>query len=355
VTNHLPHSDATLLKLGSKWRNNVTNDYYMPSLVSAAIGGFVERIWMEVQLQVMQLVKGILNVHTLEKYEDAAIHNHVVVCNCCNRLTAWYRYHMDPFDKTIWGRIRDPIYVIFTVLNLVPYLGFQTVLYLIKLVAIETKDDFQCIQYIESFKGLQFVQSLFYVVRGVVSYLQCAGLEDNNTCSSDGPGVIPDDGFVCSNLNKIGGTNVCFIISAGEYLAKVVLVYVAFFLLSNSVSLGGKIFVDHRLEGAEIALFVPIDKAKKNKTGRREMKWSMFRHSSKRVKATILKYDVKTGMHKLVYKAERDRAKKLGMAKHPVHFKDLQREQFKMLKLPGVPKVRNMSVATTSEAFCVIL
>ena len=292
-------------------------------------------------------MKGVLNVHTLEKYEDAAIHNKVVVCRCCNRLTAWYRYHMDPFDKTIWGRVRDPVYVIFTILNLVPYLGFQTVLFLIKLIAIETKDDYQCIQYIESFKGLQFVQSLFFVVKGVVAYLQCAGLEDatSHTCASDGPGVIPVDSFVCSNLNQIGGANICFIISAGEYLAKVVLVYVAFFLLSYSVSLGGKIFVDHRLEGAEIALFMPPDRAKEEKkkkkgTGRREMSWSMFRTRAKRVKATILKYNVKTGMHTLVYNFERDRAKKLGMAKHAVHYKDLQRENFKMLKLPGVPKVR---------------
>jgi hypothetical protein len=46
--------DATLLKLGNKWRDNVTNDYYMPELVAAGVGGFVDRIWMEVQVRMKQ-------------------------------------------------------------------------------------------------------------------------------------------------------------------------------------------------------------------------------------------------------------------------------------------------------------
>lgn len=129
--------DATLLKLGQKWRDNVTNDYYMPNLVATGIGGFVERIWIELQLQIMQIVKGVLNVHTLDKYEDAAIHNNVVACGCCNRFTAWYRYHVEPFDKTFWGKIRDPVFVGITVLNLIPYLGFQTVLFAIKVSKAE--------------------------------------------------------------------------------------------------------------------------------------------------------------------------------------------------------------------------
>lgn len=179
------------------------------------------------------------------------------------------------------------------------------------------------------------------MVRGVIQYLQCAGLEtgDGHECSSDGPGVISSESFVCSNL----GTNTCFWISVGEYWAKSFMVYVAFFLLSYSVSLGGKIFVDHRLEGAEIALFERSkhkgehDKDSKNGPKKKWPGFSLMKRVRK-VKATILNYDDKTGMHTIVYHHERKRCKKYGMAKYPTHLKDLERVNFKMLKLPGVPK-----------------
>ena len=119
----------------------------------------MERIWFELQLQIMQLIKGVLHVHTLDKYEDAALHNEIVCCTCTNRLVAWYRYHMMPFDKTFWGKIQDPVFVSFLVLNLVPYLGIQTVLFIIKLLAMERRDDYQCIDFIDSFKGLQVRRS----------------------------------------------------------------------------------------------------------------------------------------------------------------------------------------------------
>ena len=51
---------------------------------------------------------------------------------------AWYRYHIMPSDKTFWGKIRDPVYVVFLLLNLVPYLGFQTILFLLK---VRAKDE----------------------------------------------------------------------------------------------------------------------------------------------------------------------------------------------------------------------
>jgi hypothetical protein len=73
--------------------------------------------------------------------------------------------------------MRDPVFIIFFVLNLIPYLGFQTAIFALKLIMIERRDDFQCIAYIESFKGLQMIQGIILVVRGVIQYLKCAGLE----------------------------------------------------------------------------------------------------------------------------------------------------------------------------------
>ncbi|GMH96887.1 hypothetical protein TrST_g13412 [Triparma strigata] len=331
--------DNALTKLGRAWRNNVTNDYYMPSGVASSIGAFVERIWFELQLQIMQLIKGVLHVHTLDKYEDAALHNEIVCCTCTNRLVAWYRYHMMPFDKTFWGKIQDPVFVCFLVLNLVPYLGIQTVLFIIKLLAMERRDDYQCIDFIDSFKGLQFVQSLIFVVRGVIQYLECAGLESNSehTCNKDGPGIINENNLICTSF----GGQFCYYMSMGEFLVKVILIYVAFFLLSRSVSLGGKIFVDHRLEGAEIML---LKRAKPNSSddtnNNNHHKRRFFGMKPKRVirtKATIVKYDQKSGLHSLIYEAEKCHCVKVGQTRFPIHYKNLDATEFKMLKLPGVP------------------
>ena len=77
--------EGNLTKLGVAWRNKVSDDYYMPASVASSIGAFVDRIWIELQLQIMQLIKGVLHVHTLDKYEDAAMHNQILLCGCSNR------------------------------------------------------------------------------------------------------------------------------------------------------------------------------------------------------------------------------------------------------------------------------
>ena len=247
-----------------------------------------------------------------------------------------------PFDKTIWGKLRDPVFILFFLLNLVPYLGLQTILFLLKLLAIEKRDDYQCIEFIESFKGLQFLQSMIFVVRGTIQYLECAGLQgvERHTCDMDGPGIISENNFVCSRM----GSTFCWYMGIGEFLVKVVLVYIAYFLLDRSVSLGGKIFIDHRLEGAEIMLISKVERKpfKPRPSGSRQRKKGIFSDmihtKTVRTKAKIIKYDQKTGLHSLVYDRERRNCIKVGQTKFPTHFKNLELENFKMLKLPGVPK-----------------
>ena len=228
----------------------MTDDYYMPQSVASSLGAFVDGIWIELQIQIMQIIKGVLHVRTLDKRRSASVHDSSICCSCCNAVTAWYRYHVEPFDKTIWGKLRDPVWLILFVLNLVPYLGFQTILYTIKFILIERKDDFQCINYIENFKSLQAVQGIFLIIRGVVKFLRCAGLEDttSHTCHIDGPGILSDDNIVCEAL----GTNFCFWMSTAEFMIKVLLVYAAYFCLANSSSLGGKV---RGREGRRIPFF----------------------------------------------------------------------------------------------------
>jgi len=243
--------DNQLVNLGKKFRKNVTNDYYIPSGVALTVGTLVESLWYEVHLQILNILKGVMKIEEIDKYEDCSVANKNFVC-CApvvNRFTAKFRYHLEPFDKTIWGKLRDPWFILFFCLNLVPYIGMQTLIFAFKLIVIEKRDDFQCINYIESFKGLQFVQGLLFLVIGVLKYLNCAGLQTPDTlhtCDLYGPGIVSPDSYAIQYF----GQEWLFKMTLFEFLAKVALTYLGFYLLSKSVSLGGKIFVDSRLVGS---------------------------------------------------------------------------------------------------------
>ena len=113
----------------------------------------------------------------------------------------------------------------------------------------------------------------------------------------------------------------------------------AYFYLANSVSLGGKVFIDHRLEGAEISLGSDPRQAGAAYERRKSSGMSWMRRTQRRMRitATIEKFDKETGKHTLVYHFERDSLKKMGLTNWPRHAKNLETCEFKMLKLPGVP------------------
>ena len=175
---------------------------------------------------------------------------------------------------------------------------------------------------------------MIFVVRGTIQYLECAGMKSSggsHTCNVDGPGIISEKNAVCAAF----GVNFCYYMSIGEFLVKVVLVYIAFFLLDRSVSLGGKIFIDHRLEGAEIMLIAKVDrrkvfKAPEGKVHHRKKKKGMFHEmmtkKTVRTRAKIIKYDQKTGLHSLIYDRERRECVRQGQTKFPTHYKNLELE-----------------------------
>jgi hypothetical protein len=103
----------------------------------------------------------------------------------------------------------------------------------------------------------------------------------------------------------------------------------------RSASLG------RRLEGAEIMLLKRVKPNSSDDTNNgNHHKRRFFRMKPKRVirtKATIVKYDQKSGLHSLIYEAEKRHCVKVGQTRFPIHYKNLDATEFKMLKLPGVP------------------
>ena len=134
-----------LSNLGKTFSTNVKNDYYLPDKIASNIGAFVESLWFEVHLQVLDMMKGVVKLDELDKHEACSVAaKHFCCCeNFVGKFTAFCRYHLEPFDKTFWGKVRDPFFLTFFLLNLIPYVGLQTMIFFFKLIIIEKRDDFQ--------------------------------------------------------------------------------------------------------------------------------------------------------------------------------------------------------------------
>jgi len=91
-------------KIGRAWRKNITNDYYMPNGVAATIGTFIDGLWYEVDMQIMNMVKGVMKIEEINKYEDCSVAAKRFVC-CAkgvNKFTAMFRYV--PRSSLLTGR-----------------------------------------------------------------------------------------------------------------------------------------------------------------------------------------------------------------------------------------------------------
>ena len=62
------------------------------------------------------------------------------------RFIAWFRYANYPCDKDIWTQLGEPKWWIFRCLGLVQAYFIQTLLYVLKIVTMERRDDFQLLQ-----------------------------------------------------------------------------------------------------------------------------------------------------------------------------------------------------------------
>ena len=181
------------------------------------------------------------------------------------------------------------------------------------------QDDFQLLNYINEFKGLQLFTGIYLVIRGVLDYVSCAGVtwklseyDDfdsgehagyngyRNRCELDGPGASSEEGY-CGRHGRL-----CAYLRSVDFLGQVALVWIAFALLPYSHCQVNAIFMDHRLVGATILV------RKNNVDGERR-------------RARVLDWDAKTWEHEIEFAAEPD----------VIHRVALERVQFKVLKLPG--------------------
>jgi hypothetical protein len=140
-----------------------------------------------------------------------------------------YRYH--PYNRSVWSKLRDPVWIILTLVSCCQYYGIRAGFFVLLFLLIDKRDEFQLVQFIWNFKGTQFVSGIIAAFVGAAQFFYCVGFEDpflelgsETSCASLGPGV------------SLGEQS--FIISMATFATHVLLTWISFLLLPCTVRKG---------------------------------------------------------------------------------------------------------------------
>jgi hypothetical protein len=166
---------------------------------------------------------------------------------------AWYLYNELPYDKSFWGKLRSPGWWFILTTKLYSGWGIQAFLYAMRLLMLDRTDEWQLFEYISNFKGIQFLSGVIAMFQGVLMFMDCAGLrsaDQPHTCHVNGPGM--DQRALCAGD---GLSNVaCASVVGIGFFVRILLTWYAFALMRRSFSFGKPIFNDQRLVGAVIEI-----------------------------------------------------------------------------------------------------
>eukprot|EP00929_Paragymnodinium_shiwhaense_P076453 TRINITY_DN39314_c0_g1_i1.p1 TRINITY_DN39314_c0_g1~~TRINITY_DN39314_c0_g1_i1.p1 ORF type:complete len:335 (+),score=45.84 TRINITY_DN39314_c0_g1_i1:158-1162(+) len=118
---------------------------------------------------------------------------------CCSpaAFRAFILYRLLPYDVSIWGQMKDPMFWILTAISLITFygvrVGFFVMVFAMILLGGPAADEYQLVSFILSFKGTQFVSSgVCMAVMAAVRYYICVLPDGTHTCDVNGPGAVQD-------------------------------------------------------------------------------------------------------------------------------------------------------------------
>eukprot|EP00927_Polykrikos_kofoidii_P060222 TRINITY_DN55267_c0_g1_i1.p1 TRINITY_DN55267_c0_g1~~TRINITY_DN55267_c0_g1_i1.p1 ORF type:complete len:932 (+),score=122.02 TRINITY_DN55267_c0_g1_i1:78-2873(+) len=93
------------------------------------------------------------------------------------KFRAFFLHHYLPHDKSIFGKLKDPVYLFITLLTILPINGVRVMILILlhfMLVFPDGPDEFQLVGFITLVKGTQFLTSGFITLtRGTLAYFLC--------------------------------------------------------------------------------------------------------------------------------------------------------------------------------------
>lgn len=217
-----------------------TNDNDMPNAVVKTIDFGVSSIWPDIVIEIKDKLAGAIRKATpVDEGEPPE--------GCWHGLVAWLRYHYKPYNLSSWGLMRRPGYWLIYLVMALPVFGVRSFCFMLILLLIDRKDEYQLLSFIMSFKGFQFISGgIIQAILGAVLYYSCinfnqAGDLAEVTCVDSGPGAADN-----------------FFLSIIAFLLNVVLVWIAFAFIGSSVKKGEKTYIgasnkekDEKAEGVD--------------------------------------------------------------------------------------------------------
>eukprot|EP00927_Polykrikos_kofoidii_P016836 TRINITY_DN17637_c0_g2_i1.p1 TRINITY_DN17637_c0_g2~~TRINITY_DN17637_c0_g2_i1.p1 ORF type:complete len:648 (-),score=95.69 TRINITY_DN17637_c0_g2_i1:115-2058(-) len=167
----------------------------MPRCVSGAKDRIVDAMWPDVREEILWEVAWQLDSYSIMPKNAPLEHGNEnpqqAKTNC---LLAFLRYHLFPNDKSFWGTLRDPWWLLYNALSILPHAAVVPATFVFQFLVIDKSDEFQLVDFILRLKGLQFFsQGIMRCAIGYYLYFMCVtapGDEREHICEHHGPGLM---------------------------------------------------------------------------------------------------------------------------------------------------------------------
>jgi len=187
----------TLLALRELVKETAIADPDMPRWCSSRIESMIDSFWGDLTVFSEQMVEEA-------RAKGMGSREHDLLADFGSvpiPMTPWWfrarlLYHYQPFDKSIFGCVKQPLWWLLLVCSLIPYAGIRIIYFSVILVMLLRgcpADEFQLVSFVLSLKGSQFFSSgVVMSLRATVKYYSCVHGDLMHNCDTNGPGAYQD-------------------------------------------------------------------------------------------------------------------------------------------------------------------
>ncbi|KAG3121732.1 hypothetical protein PI124_g987 [Phytophthora idaei] len=208
----------------------------MPSYLKTNIDIGIEQFMPDVKMEIFRKTRELFGQDsaTIEAEKAAKVKNNDGVCapqsggggvgvvpvtnrrfGPLRRVRGHILHHLFPHDKTIWRSFKDPWWIAYTSVGLLPVVGQLWWVFLF--ITKDKTNEHQLCQFIVGFKAAQFITlGIMHMMLGIFTYMKCVVQGSMLACQSGGGPALSE------------GT-ACF------FVLQIVLVWAAFFRLPYTV------------------------------------------------------------------------------------------------------------------------
>jgi hypothetical protein len=202
---------------------NATKDPDMPACVKRTVAGALDITKPEVK---QELHEALCSAVRKKKPVD---HGTPSSCGCSPR--AFVLYHYYPYNHSIWYKLKDPVWWVFTIIAAIQFYCIRSVWFVFVFLLIDKGDEFQLLNLILTFKGTQVISGIVAGLVGAFNFFMCVGIQrkettyiegdigdietlktitiESDTCDVNGPGVT--EGWVFSVVTLVIHAVLCWV------------------------------------------------------------------------------------------------------------------------------------------------